>query len=65
MRDVAVLTYNQKHRKTYDTLCLLKAKGYQKVTVYAQPMTYRKKRFPLINHRPDQIMAIPDPKGIM
>ena len=31
MRNVAVLTYNQKHRKTYDTLCLLKANGYQNV----------------------------------
>ncbi len=26
MRELAVLTYNQKHRKTYDTLCLVKAK---------------------------------------
>ena len=61
MSDVAVLTYNQKHRKTYDTLCLLKAKGYQNVKVYAQPMTYVKKRIPLIDHRPVQIMSIPKP----
>lgn len=64
MSNIAVLTYNQKHRKTYDTLCLLKAKGYQNVKVYAQSMTYTKKRFPLINHRPEQMMSIPIPKEL-
>ena len=62
--NIAVLTYNQGHRKTYDTICLLKAKGYQKVRVYAQPMTYTKKRFPLISHRPEQIMSIPKPREL-
>ena len=56
MKTIAVLTYNQKHRKTYDTLCLLKAKGYSNVRVFGQPMTYRKKRYPLIEHRPEQNM---------
>lgn len=60
MKKIAVITYNCRHRKTYDTLCLLKAKGYSDVTVYAQPMTYTKKRFPLVAHRPEQIMNIPD-----
>ena len=64
MRNVAVLTYNQKHRKTYDTLCLLKANGYQNVKIYAQPMTYTKKHMPLINHRPVQNMLIPEPKEL-
>jgi len=59
MKNIAVLTYNQKHRKTYDTLCLLKARGYQKIKVYAQAMTYTKKCFPLITHRPDQVISIP------
>lgn len=59
MKNIAVLTYNQKYRKTYDTLCLLKARGHRNVKVYAQPMTYTKKRFSLIVHRPDQIISIP------
>lgn len=59
MREIAILTYDQKHRKTYDTLCLLKSRGYQAVKVYAQSMTYIKKRYPLINHRPEQITFIP------
>ena len=33
MKKIAVLTYNQPHRKTYDTICLLKAKGYENVRV--------------------------------
>lgn len=60
MNNVAVLTYNQKHRKTYDTLCLLKARGYQNIKVYGQPMTYIKKCHPIILHRPEQIMSIPN-----
>ena len=56
---LAILTYNCRHRKTYDTLCLLKAEGFTDVTVYAQSMTY-KKRYPLINNRPELIMDIPD-----
>ena len=30
---IGILTYDVKHRKTYDTLCLLKAKGYDNVNV--------------------------------
>ncbi len=64
MKSVAVLTYNQKHRKTYDTLVLLKAFGYPNVRVYGQPMTYIKKSYPLIIHRPEQIMLIPEIKDL-
>lgn len=59
MKKIAVLTYNVPHRKTYDTLCLLKARGYGNIAVFAQPMTYVKKRHPLIAHRPELIFSIP------
>ncbi len=52
MKDIIVLTYDVPHRKTYDTLCLLKAKGYQSVFVYAKPFHYQKKFTPLFEHRP-------------
>ena len=64
MKKIVVLTYNIPHRKTYDTICLLKAKGYENVTVYAQPMKYQKKKYPLIKHRPELIMSIPTPKEL-
>lgn len=64
MRKLCVLTYNCRHRKTYDTLCLLKASGYSDVTVYAQPMTYTKKRFPLVQHRPGLNVNIPETKEL-
>lgn len=60
MRKIAVLTYNVPHRKTYDALCLLKAREYTDITVFAQPMTYVKKRQPLISHRPELIFSIPE-----
>lgn len=59
-KNIGVLTYNQKHRKTYDTLCLLKAKGYRNVSVFAQAMTYVKKSYPLIAHRPELVVDIPN-----
>ncbi len=54
MKDTAinVLSYTVPHRKTYDLLCRLKAKGYCNVTVYAKPLHYRKTFTPLIEHRP-------------
>lgn len=55
---IYVLTYNVKHRKTYDTLCLLKAKGYKNVNVYAIPFQYVKKFKPLIEHRPEMTWDI-------
>ncbi len=59
---LAVLTYNVAHRKTYDTLCLLKARGYDSVTVFAQSMTYTKKRQPTVTHRPGLSFFIPEPQ---
>lgn len=50
--DCVVLTYNTLHRKTYDTLCLLKASGYHDVLVWAVPMHYKKKFKPIYEHRP-------------
>lgn len=50
-----VLTYNTPHRKTYDTLCLLKARGYTDVTVWAAPMAYVKKYKPIVLHRPNYV----------
>lgn len=64
MKRIAVLTYNVRHRKTYDTLCLLKTFGYNNITVFAQPMTYVKKRQPLIVHRPELNMHIPEPREL-
>lgn len=49
---IGVLTYIGRHRKTYDTLCLLKARGYHNVKVYAVPYQYTKTFCPLYEHRP-------------
>lgn len=57
---IGVLTYEAKHRKTFDTLCLLKAKGYKNVTVYSQLFTYQKQFEPYLKHRPLVIMDIPN-----
>lgn len=59
---IGILTYNMKHRKTFDTLCLLKAKGFKNVIVFAQEMTYVKKIYPLISHRPELVVDIPHPE---
>lgn len=50
---IIVLSYTVPHRKTYDMLCRLKAKGYTDVTVYAKPYHYKKVFKPLIEHRPE------------
>ena len=55
---IGVLTYNIPHRKTYDTLCLLKAKGYKDVIVFAMPLHYKKQFKPLYEHRPQLINQI-------
>lgn len=49
---IGIMTYNVPHRKTYDTLCLLKAMGIVDVIVFAEPFHYTKKYKPLIEHRP-------------
>lgn len=56
---IAVLTYTTPHRKTYDTLCLLNAKGYRDIAVYAHPFTYTKKHKSLVSHRPDMRYLVP------
>ena len=53
-----VFTYDVPHRKTYDTLTLLKAKGFKNVLVYAVPMHYKKTFKPLYEHRPQVIHNI-------
>ena len=55
---VYVVTYDCPHRKTYDVLTLLKAKGYRNVTVFCHPMTYKKTFRPLLQHRPSDLHAI-------
>lgn len=57
---IAVLTYPIRHRKTYDTLSLLKANGYEDVLVCAIPFHYNKKRFPFFQHRPEMNYSIPE-----
>lgn len=61
---IAVLTYDVPHRKTYDTLCLLRTKGYSDVSVYAHSFTYKKKYHPLVEHRPETIAALPSSEEI-
>lgn len=56
---IVVLTYTVPHRKTYDTLCLLKTKGYEDVTVIAKPMSYTKKKMPSVQHRPSMDYLVP------
>lgn len=51
--NIGVLTYNVRHRKTYDILCRLKAEGYKKVCVYAIPLQYIKTFKPKLQHRPE------------
>lgn len=56
--NIGVLTYNVKHRKTYDVLCLLKALGYNKVSVYAVPLQYKKTFQPVLQHRPEMVWPV-------
>ncbi len=56
---IGLLTYDVPHRKTYDVLCLLKAKGYDDVIVFAKPHHYQKTFQPLIEHRPPCTNQIP------
>jgi len=55
---IGILTYDIPHRKTYDTLCLLKAKGYSEVKVFFKSLHYKKKFKPLIEHRPKNMNDI-------
>lgn len=55
---IGVVTYNIPHKKTYDTLCLLKARGYKNVVVFAVPLHYKKQFKPLYEHRPQLMNQI-------
>lgn len=57
---ISVLTYDVPHRKTYDTLCLLKARGWCDVEVFAHPLSYKKTYRPLYPHRPSSSYLVPD-----
>lgn len=60
---IGVLTYDIPHKKTLDTLLLLKAKGINNVKVFGQPLHYEKKFFPLVKHRPETLHNI-NPKEL-
>ncbi len=49
---IAVITYDAPHRKTFDLLTSLKARGEQDVHVIATPWLERKNHKPLFIHRP-------------
>jgi len=55
---IVILTYTQPHRKTYDTVCLLKAKGYENVLLIAVDFHYTKHFKPLVEHRPSSFCDI-------
>lgn len=62
---IGVLTYNIPHRKTYDTLCQIKARGIeQEVAVFAEPLHYQKSFKPLLEHRPRTVCPLPTPEEI-
>lgn len=61
---IGIFSYDVPHRKTYDVLCLLKAKSYQEVRVYAVPLSYEKKFQPIYSHRPAVLEGVPDTKTI-
>ncbi len=64
MDKIGVLTYPVKHRKTFDLLSILKANGYNDVTVYAVPFHYQKKIFPIYQHRPEMNYNVPSTEEI-
>lgn len=55
---IGVITYDIPHKKTYDTICLLKARGYKNIKVYAVDLHYKKIFKPLYEHRPILINQI-------
>ena len=57
-KTIGVLTYTTAHRKMYDLLILLRAKGITNVKVFGIPMHYKKRFKPLIEHRPELIISI-------
>lgn len=49
---IGIITYDIPHKKTYDTICLLKARGYENIIIYAVDFHYKKSFKPLYEHRP-------------
>lgn len=50
---IGVLTYAAPHKKTWDTLLMLKSRGYDEVEVFARPFSYKKEFTPIYKHRPE------------
>ena len=56
---IAVISYNTPHRKTQDVLNGLKAKGYEKIKVFALPFVQRENPFkPIYQHRPSKAIEV-------
>lgn len=53
MSKIGVLTYSFPVRKAFDTLALLRATGYDDVTLFVVPAQYKKTYVPRVKHRPD------------
>lgn len=49
---ITLFTYVLPYRKTYDIPSLLKTRGYEDVPVIAVPLSYVKKKYLLVFHRP-------------
>ena len=49
---ICLLSYQANHRKTYDVIAGLKARGYEDVCIYAKPFHYNKTFKPIYEHRP-------------
>ena len=55
---IAVLTYNNPHRKTQDVLFQLVAKGHTDIKVFASPWKARKNFLPIFKHRPGEAVDV-------
>lgn len=55
---IAVLTYNNAHKKTQDVLFQLLAKGHTDITVFATPWKARKNYVPIFKHRPGKAVDV-------
>lgn len=55
---IGIITYDIPHKKTYDIICLLKARGYKNIKVYAVDLHYKKNFKPLYEHRPTLVNQI-------
>lgn len=58
MAMLVVLTYDNPHKKTYDVLCQMKARGHNDVLVLATPWESKKSFTPLYPHRPSSTLPV-------